>query len=453
MRELRAPFLATGVATGVLLPFVVPILAIRGFSAEGIGLLLAITSVAVVVAMPAWGHVADALLGRRRTLQWAALLSVAAALWLGAPMALPVVGAALLFWYVLQTAIPTLLDSIAMRTLGGQRDSYGHLRLLESFSFAIAAFGAGILYDLAGYGASYFVFAATAIALVILIQPVPEPPRIGLGASRPLSNADPAANEVHGSAEPVGPPRRAGRPRLGLGSIGAALSVGPRLVGALAAILLASVGLLAANTFLPLRLHDLGAAPSTIAMSATISALFEIPAMLSGRRLVARLGLRGFFALGCLMYLLALASWIVVDNPVVLVASRALTGLGYGSFTVASVVALGAILPEELQASGQAMRQSAISAVAVVGFLAGGLIYGLLGSATFFAIAACGPILGALVGWRWLPARGRVHIHLDTTAMNPAAAAAAIAFASATASAAGSPDALDDEPTSQDSWI
>jgi MFS family permease len=137
--------------------------------------------------------------------------------------------------------------------------------------------------------------------------------------------------------------------------------------------------LLAANTFLPLRLHDLGAAPSTIALSASASALFEIPVMLSGRRLVAGLGLRGFFALGCLMYLLALASWIVVDDPMVLVASRVVTGLGYASFTVSSVVALGAMLPEGLQASGQALRQSAISAVAVVGYLGGGLIYGLLG--------------------------------------------------------------------------
>ena len=159
----------------------------------------------------------------------------------------------------------------------------------------------------------------------------------------------------------------------------AALRAAPRSMGALAAILLASVGLLAANVFLPLRLHDLGAAPSVIALSATASALFEIPVMLLGRRFVERLGLRGFFALGCLMYLVAIASWIVVDDPIVLVASRVLTGLGYGSFTVSSVVAVGVLLPEGLQASGQALRQSAISAVAVVGYFCGGLIYGLLG--------------------------------------------------------------------------
>src|SRR5271165_1692278 len=42
MRQLRGPYLAAGAANGVLLPFVVPILASRGFSPESIGLLLSL---------------------------------------------------------------------------------------------------------------------------------------------------------------------------------------------------------------------------------------------------------------------------------------------------------------------------------------------------------------------------------------------------------------------------
>ena len=185
----------------------------------------------------------------------------------------------------------------------------------------------------------------------------------------------------------------------------AALRAQPRSLGALAAILMASMGLLAANVFLPLRMHDLGTPPSLIALSATASALFEIPVMLMGRQLAERLGLRGFFVVGCVMYLAAIGSWIVFDDPMVLVASRVLTGFGFGSFTVSSVVALGILLPEELQASAQALRTSAIFAVAVVGYLFGGFVYGLLGSAAFFSIAALGPVLGAILAWRWLPGR------------------------------------------------
>jgi MFS family permease len=404
-RELRAPYLATGVATGVLLPFVAPILASRGFSPQSIGLLLAITSAVIVVAAPIWGQIGDVVLGRRRTLQWAVLLAAVASSLLGGRVALPLVGAAIATQYLLQTAFSSLLDSIAMHALGNERDRYGHLRLLQSLSYAVAAFVAGVVYDRAGYGAASIVFPVTAVALLVLLQTVREPPRTKLRARAAAAATPRGGTLLGGSNETVEPRHWVRLSVLGFESSGAALRAAPRSMGALAATLLASVGLLAANVFLPLRLHDLGAAPSVIALSATASALFEIPVMLLGRRFAERLGLRGFFALGCLMYLVAVASWIVVDDPMVLVASRVLTGLGYGSFTVSSVVAIGVLLPEGLQASGQALRQSAISAVAVVGYFCGGLIYGLLGSAAFFAIAACGPALGAILAWRCLPAR------------------------------------------------
>ena len=80
MRELRAPYLATGAATDVPLPFVAPILASRGFSPQGIGLLLAITSAAIVVAAPIWGQVGDVVLGPRRTMQWAVLIAAVASM-------------------------------------------------------------------------------------------------------------------------------------------------------------------------------------------------------------------------------------------------------------------------------------------------------------------------------------------------------------------------------------
>jgi PPP family 3-phenylpropionic acid transporter len=403
MRELRSPYLLLGLTTGVLLPFSTPILADRGFSAAGIGLLLAVTSAAILLAMPPWGHLGDVVLGRRPTLRLAAVLSALAALGLSAPMALPLVGAAFVAWYVLQAAPPVLLDSIAMRELGSERESYGRLRLLLSFSYAVAAFVVGTLYDRVGYGAAYFVFCAATLALVLSLGRSNGRPRGRQPGLRPAGR--PPVPPPPGIATNMDGHRR-GLRRPGLGSTGAALRTAPSVIGALSAILLASIGLLTASTFLPLRLHDLGATPSIIASSAVVSALFEIPIMLAGRRMVASVGLRGFFVIGCLMYLVATASWIVVDDPVLLVASRAVTGLGYGSFTVASVVALGVMLPSGLQASGQALRQSAISAVAVIAFLFGGLVYNLLGSAAFFALATGGPALGALLGWRFLPRRG-----------------------------------------------
>ena len=126
--------------------------------------------------------------------------------------------------------------------------------------------------------------------------------------------------------------------------------------------------------------------------------------MLLGRRLVERLGLRGFFVVGCLMYLVAVGSWIVFDDPMVLVASRVLTGLGFGAFTVSSVVALGILLPEELQASGQAFGHRPSSPSPSLGTCSVG------SSTVFWALRrsfhrSLGPVLGAILAWRWLPGR------------------------------------------------
>jgi PPP family 3-phenylpropionic acid transporter len=406
MSRLVGSYLVTGVAGAVLLPFITPVLSSRGFSPEDIGLLLAVASVAVVVIVPTWGYFGDSLVGHRRAFQGLVLLSSVAALGLGTPLALPLVGAALVCWYSLQAGIPALLDAIAMNALGERRDTYGRLRLLQSLSFAVVVFALGVLYNQTGYGASYLVYAITAAAVVASVEALPDRPRdvsfrdIGVGDRDTPTLFDPDS-----SSSSSGPLGNAARYRMSVGAIDAESRISPQLRGALVAVFVTSIGVFAASSFLPLRMHQLGAAPSVIALSATVSACFEIPMMLLGQRLAAALGLRGLFGLGCVMYVLAAAAWVTVDDPMQLMATRAVSGLGYGAFTVSSVVAVSRILPAEYQASGQALRQSAISAGAVLGFLGGGLVYGRLGAATFFAMAACLPAFGATLALRWLPAR------------------------------------------------
>lgn len=406
MSRLGGSYLVTGVAGAVLLPFITPVMSSRGFSPEDIGLLLAVASVAVVVIVPTWGYFGDRLAGHRRAFQGLVLLSSLAALALGTPLVLPLLGSALVCWYALQAGIPALLDAIAMDALGERRGTYGRLRLVQSLSFAVVVFALGVLYNQTGYGSSYVVYALAAAAVVACVEGLPDRPR---GASirdtcvGDTSSSTPSNSDVLPSS--CTPLRNAARYRISVGSIYAGSRTSPQLRGALGAVFLTSIGVFAASSFLPLRMHQLGAAPSVIALSATISACFEIPMMLLGQRLTEVLGLRGLFGLGCLMYVLAAAAWMTIDDPTQLMATRAVSGLGYGAFTVSSVVAVSRILPAEYQASGQALRQSAISAGSVLGFLGGGLVYGRLGAATFFAMAACLPTFGATLALRWLPVR------------------------------------------------
>ena len=83
--------------------------------------------------------------------------------------------------------------------------SYGRLRLLQSLSYAIAAFIAGFIYDRAGYGEAALVFPATAVALQLFLQAVPDPPRINLGARAfAPATSSAGASSVRQNVEPDG---------------------------------------------------------------------------------------------------------------------------------------------------------------------------------------------------------------------------------------------------------
>ena len=74
--RLRALFASQGVALGLLMPFLVPILVDRGMGPAEIGLALGASGLASLLAYPTWGVIADGWLGRRSTI---ALASVTAA--------------------------------------------------------------------------------------------------------------------------------------------------------------------------------------------------------------------------------------------------------------------------------------------------------------------------------------------------------------------------------------
>jgi PPP family 3-phenylpropionic acid transporter len=424
VRALRGLYLTVGVLIGVLLPFVPVILEQRGFSVPAIGGLIALTALGYLVALPAWGHLGDVVLGRRRALVVAALASSLAALLFGAPLALPLVGLAVLAYYLVESGAGMLTDAIALGVLGARADRYGGFRLLESGSFAVAALAAGYLYDGVGYGLAYLLAAVAGVLVAITVGAVPDPrrakgeapdaasdaasPALATpgGAARGLLGAPDEQAAAHGPESE--PPQRWWR---AIGSVGTALSTAPRLVGVLAAVVLVHLGVLASFTFLPLRLAQLGGPPSVIALSATVSALFEIPAMLVVGRLVPVVGLRGLFALGCGLYAAAFVLWIVLADPAVIIATRLLTGLGYGALTVTIVLTVGSMLPARLQASGQALYGMSTNGLAsIAANLVGGLLYGGWGHGPVFAASAVGALLAAMVAWRYFPARGQVRL-------------------------------------------
>ena len=314
MNALRALFLAVGGAVGVVYPFVAVILLGRGFDVVGVGVVTALSALAFTASVPAWGHVADVMLGRPRALQVSAIgggLALAVTL---LPVPPIVVAICFIAFSASESAFAPLSDALAVNGVQDARRDYARIRLMSSLSFAVATIAAGFVYDQTGYAPMPILFALAAAVVVLSAAFVPDVERADLRSLAPVATPTEAA-----SREPA---RR-------FGSASVALAMAPRLPLALLAIGLIHVGILAGFTFLSVRLQQLGAEPSTIALSAGISAFAEIPAFLVLGGLAQRFGIRAVFITSTLIYSACFASWMVLDSPILIVATRIVTGFGF----------------------------------------------------------------------------------------------------------------------------
>lgn len=386
MIALRVLNLAIGLAIGVFVPFISVNLASRGFGPAQIGLVASLGALGFTIAVPVWGHLADVRLGRPRTLQVCAIGAGMAVVLLLRDWSMAVIALLFFLYWIFASSWQPLSDALTVNALRGRRGGYERVRLLASLTFAIGAIGAGFLYDQTGYGASSVLLAVGAILIAVTAAFVPDVGRADLGAHRA------------GSETPV----RTWR----LGSVGVALRVAPRLGAVLFVVALLHIGIISGYTFLSLRLVELGGSPSVVALSAGISAFAEVPSMLVAGWIAVRIGLRGLFAVGALLYGVAFLSWAVVGSVGLIIASRILIGFSFASVIVAVVLTIATLLPAELQATGQALFQTtAFGIAAIIANVVGGLLYSTAGHAAVFGLAAVLAVVAAIGGWLVMPRR------------------------------------------------
>ena len=397
MIALRLVVLALGVALGVFYPFISVILASRGLGPAQIGLVASIGAVGFTLAVPAWGHIADVRLGRARTLQICAIGGAVAVGALLGPWP-PIVIALLFFAYwIFESSWQPLADALTVNLVDRRR--YGRVRLLTSLSFAIASIAAGFLYDQAGFDAAYILAVAATLTIAVAATRVPD-----VGRAHLETPGHGAMTPGHGAATPS-------RSRPWLGSAGVALRVAPRLGAVLVAVMLINITIISGFTYLPLRLADLGSPPSDVALSAGVSAMAEIPAMLVAARVAQWVGLRGMFVVSALIYGGVSASWIVLDSAPLIIATRLVSGVAFAWILVCVVLTIARLLPSELQATGQSLYQTfAFGLGAIVANLVGGVLYANIGHSAVFGLGLVLAILAATMGWFVFPRDARTRI-------------------------------------------
>ncbi len=381
---LRGIYIALGLSTASLAPFVPVILKGRGLDPASIGVVAALAALSTTVIVPAWGHLADEMVGRVRAFRIGAAVAAAFAVGLLLDLPIMVIAAMLASFSVFASLFLGLTDALAMATLPAPERQYGPLRSHASLSFALGVTAAGVVYGWAGYAAAPFVFLIWAIGLFLLVGRVPD------GTTKPRAK--------HSAEDARRAPVRVRAIRLG--SPGRALSVQPRLGILLVVSAVAYAGLQGGGTFVGVRIVDLHGQPSDVALSFGISALTEIPGLFAVGWLGQRLGLRRLLVGSMILYGLCVASWGVLPSAPAINATRIVTGLCNGWLMATRVLLVSRLLPPSLQATGQVLFQAAaLGAGSVVGSVVGGFVYGSFGPVVFFAGAGAVAIAGAAGSW------------------------------------------------------
>jgi PPP family 3-phenylpropionic acid transporter len=375
---LRTIFLSSGAALGFVFPFIALILFERGYDVVGVGLVAGVSALVSVVVLPAWGHLADVVVGRRRALQ----LSAAAAAGILAITLAPIGGlllsACLVAFWVAANTIAPLVDALAVNAIADPRRDYAGVRLVGSLGFALASLGVGFVYGAEGYWLAVPFYAAAMAIVVVGAVGVPDVRRAEIAAT----------------------PGDHSR----LGSVGRAFRESPRLPAVLLAIGLIHVTIIGSFTFLTVYLDELGGGPSSVAIATGLAALIEVPAFFVAARLARRISLALLFCAGAVAYSLTVLTWALVDEPVVVVASRAVNGIGYACFYTASVVTIAQILPRPLQATGQTLFTTvAFGFAALVANIGGGFLWDVGGAPLVFGLAGVIGLAAVAVGWVVFP--------------------------------------------------
>lgn len=370
--ELRRLYGIVGVAGAAFIPFYALLLRDRGLSADRIGLILAATSLAGVVATPFWSHAADTRFGSVHTLQLACGIACVADLALLATgSSIVAIAACAVVLGAAQGPQTAMTDALTLAQLGPLRlTEYGSFRVWASIGWGVGA---------VAFGA---VFAA-----------------LGLDAMLPVAAIGIAVVAVFVSRLPSGrpPPRQARAGRFGsVGDAFRARRMPPFLLG----VLLLATSTHAAWDFVPLRIAAGGGGPFLVGISSGVSAFVEIPFMRSTTSLAQRIGLRRVFALGAVVYVAASVAWALVSDAVAVTAIRIAIGVGFGLVYPTLVVITGRLVPDRVRNSGQALMSICSFGLApVIGGAIGGVVYQHVGPSWLFAGSAVGIAVGAVVVW------------------------------------------------------
>ena len=349
-------------ASGALLPYLNLYYQSVGMSKAQIGLLIASTTLAGVIASPLWSMLADAFKLHRYLLPvgtFGTLLPVALLLGASEFGALWLLVIAFAFF---NGSIIPLADNAVLEMLDGDRAVYGKLRLWGAVGFGLSAWGAGVLTEQAGVPVLIVLFISF-MGLCGLVSTRLPVPRVTTSESfsRNLKR----------------------------------LMLNPVWLGFLGAILLVGVCSSLLHNYYVLYLDELGAGEGLYGLSVAVAGVSELPVFFFSGWLLRRLSPRGLLGVAFVVFALRALLISVIPSADWAILPQMLHGLSFSALWVAAVVYVREITPSGLGATAQSVLGVTMFGLSgAIGGLVGANLYELAGPVIVFRAAALCALLG-----------------------------------------------------------
>jgi PPP family 3-phenylpropionic acid transporter len=355
-------YIAAFAAVGAVLPYIPVYFQSLGLPLDAIGLVSAVAALCGLVAAPTWGVIADQALGARGALTGAALVASIAAIGVAAA---PVAVVAVLAWILYQLSfagVSPVLDAFALDQVGADQHRYASFRVWGSASFVVAVVSVGFLIQQAGLNSMFVALLGCLGACVLLALLVPADSRAR--AHRSMSGL---------------------RTVLGMRSL-------MLFIGAVLIVWSASSMI---NGFYSIYLTALGTPAGLIGSAWALGAVVEVPVMLAFPALAVRFGVSRLVIFGAACLLLRALVVIFATDPLIVVATMALHGLGYALLLVGGVTYVAARAPRGSAATAQGVLAGVVFGLSsAIGPGIAGLIAGATTINTMFVFAAIASAVG-----------------------------------------------------------
>ena len=392
-------------AVGAYIPYLSVYLSSKGLDLGTVGALIALQATVSLVAAPSWGALADRRGDVRGPILVATFLSAGAAILFALVSGPFLLAASIALLAAGASGITPMVDSRAVR-LVGHRDRFGRARAWGSAAFIVVAFASGAAIGRFGPIGMFALYGpllvATGLAAFVLLR-MPGEVLVGTGRSpgtRSRGRGTAAALSAFSLTTIAGAIRQ---PVIGLFFV---------------ASIVVWTAFATLQTFVSLRVIQLGGDATVVGATWSIGALTEIPLMLAFPNLARRFGAERLVLVGAVAFGLRAAGVALVSAPWLIVAVSPLAGIGFAFFYVGTVTWVAGVLPREVQATAQGVfTGTAVSMGAIGGSIIGGLIGGAFSLPILFTVAAVGHAFGAVIVWR---AIGRRRGELDGRVSPPA---------------------------------